>query len=92
MSLTTCNNLMNINQPQCMTLCPKLGPMCLNGSLQASQTKGQSQPQTPSGPGEMREERKEEITQLNPKKVFGTQNTQYLQGRHLVGPTKENTK
>lgn len=75
-----------------MTLCPKLGPMCLKHSLQASQTKGQSQPQTPAGQEEMREERKEEITQLNPKKVFCTHNTQYLQGRHLAGPTKKNTK
>lgn len=48
---------MNIKQSQSMTLCPKLGPICLKGSLQASQTKGQSQPQTPSGQVEMREER-----------------------------------
>lgn len=40
-----------------MTLSPKLGPMCLKGSLQASQSKGQSQPQTPAGQREMREER-----------------------------------
>lgn len=57
MSLKIWNNLMNIKQSQSMTLCPKLGPICLKGSLQASQTKGQSQPQTPSGQVEMREER-----------------------------------
>lgn len=35
---------------------------------------------------------KEEIPQLNQNKGFCTHNTQYLRGRHLVGPAKENTK
>lgn len=57
MPLKTCDYLMNIKQSQGLTLSPKLSPMCFKGSLQASQTKGQSQPQTPSGQREMREER-----------------------------------
>lgn len=56
------------------------GPVPASNTIRTGRNEG--------GKGEIREE----ITQLRPKKVFCTHITQYLQGKHLVGPTKENTK